>query len=186
MPKLTWAINKFVDHEKKCVIIKQMAIGAVARRGAQMALRQGARQAARSAATAARGAARNAMATSRRAATNAARQGVKNYARDGAKSAWKAAAKSAPGRAVGRTAGAARRVGARARPILTDIGQASQIAAAMAPYIADYGGTRGKQVATVLSDDTRYKVGGKSMSRKELLEELAKADKAMGAMEVNE
>ena len=62
----------------------------------------------------------------------------------------------------------------------------SQVAAGLAPYFADYGGTRGKQVAAVLSDETKYKVGNKSMSRKELMEELAKAEKAMEAMETNE
>ena len=37
-----------------------------------------------------------------------------------------------------------------------------------------------------LSDETKYNVGGKSMSHKELMEELAKAEKAMAAMETTE
>ena len=43
-----------------------------------------------------------------------------------------------------------------------------------------------KEKEKEVDDETKYTVGGKSMSRKELLEELAKADKAMGAMEVKE
>ena len=61
--------------------------------------------------------------------------------------------------------------------------QMSQIAARMAPYFASYGGDRGKQVAMVLADQTKYKVGGGGMSRMGLIAELAKAGAAMGKME---
>ena len=163
-----------------------MAGAAVARKMGTMAAKSAVRGAVRGAQTAARNAARQGMNASRRAAQNAAQQGVKNYAQQAGKNAWKAAAKSRPGRVLGRTVGGARRAGARIRPMLGDIAQMSQVAAGIAPYFADYGGARGKQVAAVLSDDTKYTVGGKSMSRKELMEELAKAEKAMEGMETNE
>ena len=163
-----------------------MAGAAIARKAGTMAAKQAVRGAVRGAQQAARNVARQGMNASRRAAQNAAQQGVKNYAQQAGKGAWKAAAKSAPGRALGRTVGTARRVGARVRPLLGDIAQMSQVAAGLAPYLADYGGPRGKQVAAVLSDETKYNVGGKSMSRKELMEELAKAEKAMAAMETTE
>ena len=160
-----------------------MGIGAAGRKIGSMAFKQAVRGAARGAGAAARNAATRSMAAGRRAAASAARQGVKNYARDGAKQAWKAAAKSAPGRVVGKTVGGARRVGARVRPILGDIAQMSQVAAGLAPYVASYGGDKGKKVAMIMDENKKYNVGGRSMSRKELMEELAKADKAMAALE---
>ena len=160
-----------------------MGIGAAGRKIGQMAVKQAIRGAARGASTAARNVAQRSMAAGRRAATNAAQQGVKNYARETGKQVWKTAAKSAPGRMVGKTVGGARRVSARIRPMLGDIAQMSQVASGIAPYIANYGGKRGQQVAMVLDENKKYNVGGKSMSRKELMEELAKADSAMAALE---
>ena len=53
----------------------------------------------------------------------------------------------------------------------------------MALYFASYGGDRGKQLAMALDDQTKYKVGGRGLSRMGLMAELAKADAAMGKME---
>ena len=158
----------------------------VARQAGRMAAKQAVRGAVRGAQQAAKNAARQGLNAGRRAAQNAAQQGAKNYAQQAGKNAWKAAAKSRPGRVLGRTVGGARRVGAHVRPLLGDIAQMSQVAAGIAPYFADYGGGRGKQVAAVLSDETKYTVGGKLMSRKELMEELSKAEKAMASLETSE
>ena len=146
-------------------------------------LRTGAKLAVRGAQRAAANSARQAIRAGQRVGRNAAQQGVKNYAKGQAQRAMQAAARSAPGRALARGYGTVQRAGARVRPHLENMVQLSQIAAGLAPYVSDYGGERGKKVAMILDDQTKYKVGGREMSRAELMTELAKADAAMAKME---
>lgn len=131
-----------------------------------------------------RGAARSAQTAARNAGRQVARQGLKNATQAGGKAAARAVANSAPGRAAASGFRATQRAGARIKPYLGHAAEISQGLAMAAPYIAAYGGDKGKQVAVILDDRKQYSVGGRSMSRKELLEELEKAEAALAKTKI--
>ena len=131
-----------------------------------------------------RGAARSAQTAARNAGRQVARQGIKNAAQAGGKAAARAVANSAPGRAAASGMRATQRAGARVKPYLAHAGEVSQAAAMAAPYVAQFGGDKGEKVAVILDDKKQYSVGGKSMSRAELLAELEKAEQALAKTKI--
>ena len=153
-----------------------MAYGVVARAGGRMAAKQLVKAAVRNAArTGARSVANSAR--------NVARQGLRNTGRQ----LYRSAANSRVGRGLGRAADSAKRFGAKVRPYMSDAVQYSQVAAGMAPYILEATmGTPaeglGASAASIARDDTQYEVGGVRLTRKEIMEELAEAEKALAAM----
>ena len=131
-----------------------------------------------------RGAARSATTAARNAGHQVARQGIKNATQAGGKAAAQAVANSAPGRAATSGFRATQRAGARIKPYLAHAGEVSQGLTMAAPYISAYGGEKGQKVAVILDDKKQYSVGGRSMSRKELLEELEKAEAALAKTKI--
>ena len=153
-----------------------MAWGAAARVTGKVAARQMAKAAVRNAARA------GARSVANQART-VARQGLRNTGRQ----LYRSAANTRAGRGLGRAATSASRFGAKMRPYMSDAVQYSQVAAGMAPYILD--ATRGtpaaglgEGAAKIARDDTAYDVGGVKLTRKEIMAELAKAEKALAAM----
>ena len=133
---------------------------------------------------------KNAVRAGAQSVANSARtvacQGLRNTGRQ----LYRSAANSHVGRGLGRAAESTRSFGAKVCPYMSNAVQYSQVAAGMAPYILD--ATRGTpaaglgaSAAAIAWDDTQYEVGGVQLTCKEIMEELAKAEKALAAMNTN-